>query len=411
VEQEEHPTARQFRSRLDLAGRLFRPNWPLFRALKSSVSTREPGTGRGTTSKGGQLDSARQPLDVICGGMYRACSTWQYEVVAHLIEQYHGGQCLGYLTGGQYAELTRSTARAERNSNAAVRGWRVVKSHEGHRSFSRAIEEGRAVAIYAYRDVREVVFSLMHKRGMAFEPLLRQGMIHQILANDRFWMAQPGLLVQRYEELLLDPARGVMDLAAHLGIRLEESEAGRIADLYSQESNKARALALKRRLQKAGVDLQNAANAQICDPTTLLHWNHIRPGPCRSWRALATPHQRKVLHRLCGRWLAARGHPIEENDAGNARVSLREMASGQLDLVSARATFLARAASQRFPRTARAAKRLLGLPSDADKGALAWADNAPAEPPAARAGEPHIAVTTTAGRREPVPAASERHAT
>ena len=211
--------------------------------------------------------------------MYRACSTWQYEVAAHLIEQYLGGRRLGYLTGEQYAALMRSDAvehdDAQRDKTA---DWRVVKSHEGDRSFARALAEERAIAVYAYRDVREVVFSLMHKRGMTFEQLLRQGMIHQILANDRFWMARPDVLVQRYEDLLADPTRGVIELARHLGIRLEESEAARIAAEYSHESNRARTEALRRRLQEAGVDLESAANAQICDPKTLLHWNHIRQG-------------------------------------------------------------------------------------------------------------------------------------
>jgi Sulfotransferase domain len=407
VEHEEDRTTRQSQSRRDLAGRLFRPNWPLFRAPKSSVTTLEPRTGGGTTSQGGQLDSARQPKDVICGGMYRACSTWQYEVIAHLIEQHHGGQCLGYLTGGQYAELTQSTARAERNPNVAAQGWRVVKSHEGHRSFACAIEEGRAVAVYAYRDVRDVVFSLMHKRGMAFEPLLRQGMIHQILANDRFWMAQPGLLVQRYEELLLDPARGVMDLAAQLGISLEESEVGRIADLYSQESNKARAEALKWRLEKAGVDLENAANAQICDPTTLLHWNHIRQGTSRPWRSLATPQQKKVLHGLCGRWLLARGYSLADNEPGEVKVTLPERVRGEIDLKVARATYLARSTSQRFPRAARVVKRMLGMPVEAQVGAKAWADGAAAGAPGDRRG----AAIIKAGRNEREHAASESRIT
>ena len=60
---------------------------------------------------------------------------------------------------------------------------------------ARELAAGRACALYAYRDVRDVVFSLMHKRGKTFEEILRQGMIHQILANDRFWMAQPSVLV------------------------------------------------------------------------------------------------------------------------------------------------------------------------------------------------------------------------
>ena len=112
-------------------------------------------------------------------------------------------------------------------------GWRVFKSHEGDRCFARAIADGRAVAVYAYRDVRDVVFSLMHKRGLTFEQLLRQGMIHQVLANDRFWTRQPGVLIQRYDEILADPVDAVRELAHHLGIEPADGEAERIADEYS----------------------------------------------------------------------------------------------------------------------------------------------------------------------------------
>src|SRR5947209_10846769 len=106
-------------------------------------------------------------MDVLCVGMYRACSTWQYEVIAHLLERHRGGERLGYVDGEQYAALDR---RAGTGTGA---GWRVLKSHEGHRSFARALAGGRAVAVYAYRDVRDVVFSLMHKRGIRFEQLVR----------------------------------------------------------------------------------------------------------------------------------------------------------------------------------------------------------------------------------------------
>ena len=44
--------------------------------------------------------------------------------------------------------------------------------------------------------------------------------MHQILVNDRFWTAQPGVLCQRYEDLIADPVTGVEQLAAHLGLTL-----------------------------------------------------------------------------------------------------------------------------------------------------------------------------------------------
>ena len=339
------------------------------------------------------FDASQPPLDVLCGGMYRACSTWQYEVAAHLIEQYFGGERLGYLTGDEYAARLRSDASTATHASGQTTRWRVVKSHEGDRSFARTLADQRGLALYAYRDVREVVFSLMHKRGMTFEQLVRQGMIDQILANDRFWMARPDVLVQRYEDLLADPTRSVIELARHLGIRLDQSDAARIAGLYSHESNKARTDALRRRLQEAGVDLESAANAQICDPTTLLHWNHIRQGDARSWRTLADPRQLRTLERLCGRWLTARGYTSDASEPRKSRLSFRELARAEVDIIVGRATFVIRNTSLRYPTFARAIKRLLGLQGLAPTGATAWADAATPQPEARRTAEPHIALT------------------
>jgi hypothetical protein len=395
---EDDRTDRAPRSRFDLAAKLFRPQWNRFRGVRPS--TLAAGATRQTATSAEGVLAQEHPIDVICGGMYRACSTWQYEVVAHLIEHHFGGQRLGYMTSDQYQAHLRARTSDSAHDSQPTAGWRVVKSHDRDRSFARAMAEQKAVAVYAYRDVREVVFSLMHKRGMTFEQLLRQGMIHQILANDRFWMAQPDVLAQRYEDLLTEPARGVGELARHLGIRLEASEADRIAVEYSHESNRARTDALRRRLAEAGVNLDSAANAQICDSTTLLHWNHIRQGDSKCWHALANSRQRMVLARLCGRWLKARGYTLDPNENRPSEVTIRERISIEVDMIVARATFELRSASQRFPRAARALKRLLGLPVDTQAGATAWADATPSPPRVRRTGEPHIALTAKPVRPE-----------
>ena len=91
------------------------------------------------------------------------------------------------------------------------------------------------------------------------------------------------MLIQRYDEILADPVNAVRELAHHVGIEPADGEAERIAHEYSLASNKARAEALRRRLEQSGVDVNEAANAQICDSTTLLHWNHVRDGGSGSW--------------------------------------------------------------------------------------------------------------------------------
>jgi hypothetical protein len=313
--------------------------------------------------------------------MYRACSTWQYEVAAHLVEEHRGGLRLGYLASGEYTNLLRKDHEKAKQSPGTTRDWRVIKAHEGERSMAHELAAGTARALYAYRDVRDVVFSLMHKRGKTFEQILRQGMIHQILANDRFWMAQPDVLVQRYEDLLAHPSAGVEELASHLGLALDEADAERIADQYSQESNRARTEALRQRLEEAGVDLQNAGNTQICDPSSLLHWNHMRQKGAASWQTSATPRQRAILHRLCGRWLKARGYSLDGNPPRRVDLSVRgvrERLQGEVDLMIGLLNFLVRTTSLRFPKTARFVKRILGMPVETNAGATVWADPIPA---------------------------------
>src|SRR4051794_20397912 len=138
-------------------------------AQAASRSWRTPGRNavaiRRKLAGGGRSPSSRRSLyldipsrqsgrDVICAGMYRACSTWQYEVVGHLVENHLKGLRLGYVCGESYESLGQHQAgRTPRGESAP---WRVLKSHEGGRSFARALESGQALSVYVYRDLRDV---------------------------------------------------------------------------------------------------------------------------------------------------------------------------------------------------------------------------------------------------------------
>ncbi|MHC5538715.1 sulfotransferase domain-containing protein [Singulisphaera rosea] len=290
---------------------------------------------------------------VLCAGMYRACSTWQYEVIAHLLERHRGGDRLGYLTGEEFAERDRAT-----RDHA---GWTILKSHEGHRQFSKVVAEKRAIVVYAHRDVRDVVFSLMHKRGVSFRRLFRQGMIHQILVNDRFWSRQPNVLTQRYEQVVANPVEGVLQLANHIGIEISEPEAAEVASEYSFQTNRKRTQELVARLRDQGVDLEDPSNLQYYDHRTLLHWNHMREGRPGNWRELASPRERAILSRLCDSWLI--NHEYEADTRG-PRAEPRGLSTrlrDELELAGAWATCALRCAALRYPKSASLLKRVLRI--------------------------------------------------
>jgi hypothetical protein len=195
-------------------------------------------------------------------------------------------------------------------------------------------------------------------------------MIHQILVNDRFWAAQPGVLCQRYEDLIADPVAGVERLAAYLGLTLAPGEAAEVAGEYSFQANRQRTLTMGHRLREEGIDLNDPSNVQYYDRLTLLHWNHMRDGRAGNWRDLATPRERAVLARLCDAWLARHEYSTDTrvNGAGVESHSLvpaiGESVRMELGLARSWLTCALRCASLRHPRVARLVKRCLGMKDD-----------------------------------------------
>ncbi len=240
-------------------------------------------------------------MDLICAGMYRACSTWQYEVVASLVERYCGGQRLGYVEGSRYRP---------RSSGGAVR---VLKCHDQHPRFGGAINRGAATAIYAYRDLRDVLDSMRHKTGKTFDGLMAEGLIHRILWNDSFWRKQPRVLVQRYEELVTNPVQGVIELAGALSLQISEAEASAIASEYSIAANRARSEQFKRQLSKIGVSTKNTKQQLRADPGTLLHVDHLREGAVGGWQRAFNSTQLAIIRELSGTWLMDNSYPIAED--------------------------------------------------------------------------------------------------
>jgi hypothetical protein len=270
-----------------------------------------------TTHEGAPNDLACGKY-VFCAGMPRSGSTWQYQVASHLLEQHRGGVRGGFLEqAGDFERIEEQTAgRAP---------WLTLKTHNGYPPYAAALREGRALALYSYRDVRDVTFSLMHKMHRSFDAIVHETfMLEQCLNDHAFWTALPNVLCQRYEDVMADPVGGVKEMAAFLGCPITEVEAERLAAAYSLEANRARAEQLMETLRAKGVDLNHPDNAVLHDEHSQLHWNHIRQGRIGGWREEVTPEQLSVLATMCGVWLLENGY---ERDAGWILPGVKYLAS------------------------------------------------------------------------------------
>src|SRR5512138_2281267 len=95
---------------------------------------------------------------IFCGGMIRAGSTLQYQIASELIERLGLGRRTGYLPPAEHAWVLGARP---------VAGLSTFKTHELTEQVARQCRQSDAVALYIYRDLRDVVSSLQQKRARA----------------------------------------------------------------------------------------------------------------------------------------------------------------------------------------------------------------------------------------------------
>lgn len=250
-------------------------------------------------------------MNVICSGMYRACSTWQYLIVLDLVIKRYRGRRIEISNVDVFDDPTSAEA-VERELLSTE--WTVLKVHEGHPTFTRMLNSKTSLAVYSFRDIRDVIYSLMHKRACSFQRLVVDDcMLHRIIANDEFWRAQQNVLIQRYETIVAQPDEAIKEIASHLEIQIEDVEINRLKKAYSLESNRTRMFRHANRLRMNGVNLNDPQNAEIQNPVTHLHWNHIRDGEIAGWKNVATLEEMFILKNIGGDWLKKNGYETDSD--------------------------------------------------------------------------------------------------
>jgi hypothetical protein len=237
--------------------------------------------------------------------MPRSGSTLVYNIVCHVVEKHLHGTRLGFADAGLLPEYRREVLDNR---------WRAIKTHVFDPGLKSLMDEGRATVFYIYRDLRDVLCSVMKHSGLPIDRSV--SIVPALVENDRLWKADEHTLVQRYEDVVADVPHAVAEIAAHLHVSLSDGEASEIAAIYSIDANRARVEAIASRPRADG-----AGGRFRIDPHTLLLSNHIHTGQTGGWRTTLTESEVEAVHAVCGEWLAVNSYETGHDQQPASAVS------------------------------------------------------------------------------------------
>ena len=232
---------------------------------------------------------------VFCGGMRRAGSTLQFQIVAHIVEMAQLGVRVPFVPPKEFPRLQVKHAKQTR--------YKVFKTHCCSDAVASELEEGNALGFYSYRDIRDVIVSSAYKSGTTVDCLLERPLVDELIEQHRLWTGQPRVLVCRYEDMMVDLPTEVARIANHLEVNLSTGESEQIAGLYGLEKQKVRISALVEQLEQEG-------RQDGFDQTSLLHANHIRSGRVGQWRQELSSKQLSEIESRYGGWLEQHGYVL-----------------------------------------------------------------------------------------------------
>jgi hypothetical protein len=174
----------------------------------------------------------------------------------------------------------------------------VLKCHRYIPAVAQMLAEGKARVFYSFRDIRDVVASIMEKYSVPALGYLHGGALN-ILREHAAWAALPGVHLTRYEDMVVDPVTEVARLAAHLGLPADAARDTEVAERFSLRRQRERIAATA-----SDPDAQVGSGGNVRDRETLLHLNHIQSGGSGAHHRVMSTRERAALEWLCRDWMA-----------------------------------------------------------------------------------------------------------
>lgn len=258
---------------------------------------------------------------VVCNGMPRSGSTYQYNLARMVVRAAGLGVAHSYLDPG-FNDMPGDGWPAE-----VFQEWidddahHVVKMHEAHPVAVDALSDGHVRLLYIHRDIRDVAASLKRVRHRKADSLLERverAVTLYYTFRDIRDAAPDYVLWQRYEEAVLEPEEATRQVAEFVGASLSDSAIADIAQECSVDSAKKRCDTAQQQVVARFQEIrrQDPAAAQVWlrqvqqgqrivqDTEFLLPHNHVssRKGAPGQWRDTLSEYELRSLMERYADW-------------------------------------------------------------------------------------------------------------
>jgi hypothetical protein len=147
--------------------------------------------------------------------MMRAGSTLQYNIVRRLLEKMQLGVGEGFFEKSKFRNF-----EAQFDQWARSKSCHVIKTHEIYPKSVEMVASGEMKICYIYRDIRDVAMSTKRKFGCEGSHLFA-ALDHAIFTYYQM-KTTPGVLWQKYENVIKDLPGAVRTIASYLDLKASE---------------------------------------------------------------------------------------------------------------------------------------------------------------------------------------------
>jgi hypothetical protein len=231
--------------------------------------------------------------------MKRSGSTLHYQLTKEIVESSNAGKALGTIDPVYFKHFQ------EKHPNKDE--FLIIKCHDFIDEARDLFSSNRAKAIYVYRDIRDVVVSIMNKNKLSFINVLQSGFIRSLIEEYAKWKSLNGILVSKYEIMITDLMKEAIKIADYLEITLDESTARKIAEKYTID---------RQILRVQNFDYDNngiESGANMYDPVSLLHKNHMYSGKPEHWKTTLSRFEVALIENMAGNWLIGENYLVSQN--------------------------------------------------------------------------------------------------